>query len=389
MARFTPVSAASKLESLPVEIIQQIFLHCLEINLPRASLRLANALSDPVLYTWMIRLAFSSTNASADRDFFTQDFLPWPLDFFALSPHQRRDLQSHLLFCRWCTLPLIRQCQRDYILHTIRRKCRPGVDFHFSPEDEATLLNFGEHYDEYFSKSSSSSSSNNSSSDNQDKPDLTLHGYPIPGSDSSPKDRKPHKITIHLQDGAITIRPPGEIYAFNLTSFPTPTISSPNTFRLPACGTAGPRGTLLARVPEKLLRPPWTPAKFEFLQLLAKDAYIDRTPSHTRTRRVLRQTIRDRDPATFQRLLRMSVRVPWYDFPVPWPVGGNLFYAALKYAPPPCGEDDDVFVKTLYDERWRDIPPDDAQLMFYLSERLCEPPSRQRAREEASRRSLG
>ncbi|KAL1997619.1 hypothetical protein VTN02DRAFT_1258 [Thermoascus thermophilus] len=56
-ARAHPAPRRSRLESLPVELIQKIFLESLELNLPRASIHLARALSDPLIYTWLIRLA--------------------------------------------------------------------------------------------------------------------------------------------------------------------------------------------------------------------------------------------------------------------------------------------------------------------------------------------
>ncbi|PYI22662.1 hypothetical protein BO99DRAFT_479546 [Aspergillus violaceofuscus CBS 115571] len=336
-----PATAGSRLESLPVEIIQEIFLHSLEVNLPRASPRLAEALSTPALYTWLIRLAFSSTNASADPHFFTEDFLPRPLDFFALSPVERRDLQTTLLACRWCTLPLIRQCQRDYLRHTIHQKCQPGRDFLFSQQDEATLLSLEEHLSRLIHQAGQTSRASSPG-----KGDLILpaHPNPTPNPSTTPK---PHKIALYLHPGALQIRSPNDIYSSSTPFTSTTTSSSPNTFRLPTCTIPSPTGTLSARIPDKLLSAPWTPQKLEFLALLAPDAYLDDTPAHDRSRRALRQTIRAREFDAFQTLLKLKVRMPWYDFPVPWPVSVNHFCAAVKYA----DGVGDGFVRVLVEER--------------------------------------
>ena len=48
----------SPLEALPVELIQQIFFHALEVNMPRASSHIASVLSDPSIYSALILFAY-------------------------------------------------------------------------------------------------------------------------------------------------------------------------------------------------------------------------------------------------------------------------------------------------------------------------------------------
>ncbi|RAL02687.1 uncharacterized protein BO80DRAFT_453889 [Aspergillus ibericus CBS 121593] len=323
-----PVPAGSTLERLPVEIIQEIFLHCLEVNLPRASITIARALSNPVLYTWVIRCVFSSTNKSSRHGIFTPDFLPAPLDVFSISPKERRDLQNIILGCRWCTLPLMRKCQREYVEHAVHRKCGGLV---FSPSDREILANLGNRFENI--------------DIHRDEP----HGYRGKGElILKGKVRKTNadcKVALWFNFGALQIRASSDIY------------TETDIFRLP-CFTVD----LPVRVPDKLLCPPWTEAKLEFLQLLSMDAYMDDEADHPRAKRVLRQVIRDRDLETFQRLLNMSIRVPWYNFPIRWPVLPNHFYVALKYAE----ERDDPFVHLLVTQRWDDIPPDDFRLKMEL-----------------------
>lgn len=307
-----------------MEIIQEIFLHCLEVNLPRASIKIARALSNPVLYTWVIRCVFSSTNKSSRHDFFTPDFLPAPLDVFSISPEERRDLQNIILNCRWCKLPLMRKCQREYVEHAARRKCG-GLDF--SPADREILASLGDRFENIDFNLDERHGC-------RGKGDLILKG----------KVRKSNadcKVALWFNFGALQIHEASDIY------------TEMDIFRLPAFTV-----NLPVRVPDKLLCPPWTESKLEFLQLLSSDAYLDEEADHPRARRVLRQVIRDRDLATFQRLLNMSIRVPWYKYPIRWPVLPNHFYVALKYA----DELDDPFVNLLVNQRWDDIPPDDLQL---------------------------
>ncbi|KAI9934015.1 hypothetical protein ASPWEDRAFT_35996 [Aspergillus wentii DTO 134E9] len=319
----TPVQPRSRLERLPVEIIQAIFLHCLEINLPRASLHISRALSDSVIYTWLIRLAFSSANESSRHDFFTPDYLPPPLDFFALSTQERRDLQTTILECRWSTLPLIRKCQREHVKHAVRRKC---LDLDLSPENSDALSKIKDRFAEL--------PRDDYRTGRRGKGDLILRA----------KTRQSNvecKIAIWFHFGAFQIREHNDVYL------------EQDTFRLPSCTVDLP-----ARVPEKLLCPPWTESKLEFLSLLSMDAYIDEDSTYGRSKRILRQLIRGRDFRTFERLLGFHIRVRDYNYPIRWPVLPSHFHIAVRYA----NERGDPFVKLLVDERWEDIPPHDLRL---------------------------
>ncbi|KAL1987115.1 hypothetical protein VTN96DRAFT_4721 [Rasamsonia emersonii] len=322
----------STLESLPVEVLQKIFFECLEINLPRASLHIARALSNPTIYTWLIRLAFSSPNESSRHDFFTPDFLPPPLDFFALSSAERTNLQTAILQCRWSTLPLLRKCQREYVEHTIRRKCR---DLIFSPEDYQILSNLGD----CFSRQSEYDQGRNG---RRGKGDLILSAK-APGSDTD------LKVAIWFNFGAVQIREPSPIFY------------ETDVFRLPCCSMDNP-----ARMPDKLLRPPWTPTKLEYLSLLATEAYIDDDNTFTRSKRVLRQVIRDRDYPTFERLLSMHIRTKIYNYPLRWPARPNHFRAALKHAEGP----NDPFIRLLVEKRWQELPPNEVRVKNALLQNL-------------------
>ncbi|PLN83565.1 hypothetical protein BDW42DRAFT_164687 [Aspergillus taichungensis] len=338
MAQLTPppARARSPLERLPVEIIQTIFLHNLEFNLPRASFELSQKLSDPVLYSWLIRLAFSSANESASQGFFTPEFLPPPLDFYALSKPARRDLQNAILNCRWCTLPLMRKCQRDYVAHAIRHQCQ---HLDFSPDDQLTLRNL----DSYFHRPVDHHCDCGVKG-RRGKGDLVLRAR-------APHTGEECRVAIWFHFGAFQMRRPNRIYTEH------------DLFRLPSCAVDTP-----ARLPDKLLRPPWTATRLEFLQLLSMDAYIDEDTSHARSRRVLRQTIRDREFEAFRRLLGLYIRSREYKYPVLWPVSTNHFHVALKYADPGGGPD--PFVRLLVEQRWGTVPAGDVVLKERLLARV-------------------
>lgn len=310
----------SRLEFLPVEILQLIFLYSLEINLPRASPHLGRALSNPLLYTWLIRLAFSSTNPGSREGFFTPDFLPPPLDFWALSWQQRQHLQTSILACRWCTLPLLRRCQREYVDHTIRRKC---ADLVFSEEDQARLANL----DLYFSNLSQC---DRAIDGHRGKGDLVL-----PASHPSSTSRVDRKVAIWFHFGAVQIREQNDIY------FET------DLFRLPCSVVIGP-----GRIPDKVLRSPWSESQFEFLQLLSTDFYLDDEFSNDRSALTTTRLIRSRRIEPFRRLLRMYFRAANCRVPAPWPLQVS-HYAQMRRHGSGSG---DPFATFVLDERWDDIP---------------------------------
>lgn len=326
-----PVHARSRLESLPVELIQKIFLHSLEFNLPRASRWIAGLLSDTVIYKWLIRLAFSSTNNSSERGFFTPSFLPAPLDFWALSTEERRDLQTDILGCAWCTLPLIRQCQKEYIEHVLRHLSQ---DLQFKPEDLPPAADLDHHFENL--------PASNAARMLWGKGDLVLKTRDPANSNAL------RLVDIWFRLGAVQVRRRSNLSNVHL-----------DVFRLPNCAVA-----CAPRMPDRLLRAPWTETKLELLELFAPIAYVDEDSSATRSKRILRQLIRDRDISTFERLLRLSVLAGNYKNPQRWPIPVIVYRAALKYA-----ERDDPFVKILVSECWDDIPDEEVQLKDQLMTR--------------------
>jgi hypothetical protein len=335
----------SRLESLPVEIIQLIFLHCLEINLPRASPRLAHALSSQLLYAWLIRLAFSSTNPGSRENFFTPDFLPPPLDFWALTWQDRQQLQTKLLACRWCTLPLMRRCQREYVAHAIRRKCASLV---FHVDDQHVLANLDPRFENL-------ENCDWAPDGKRGKGDLVIPAQLQENLRTPSSKSVDRKVAIWFHFGALQIREPNEIYYEN------------DLFRLPCSVAIGP-----GRIPDKVLSSPWSDAQFQFLHLLSADFYLDEDEqSLERSSEILHRLIRKRDIVPFRQLLRMCIRTANCRVLARWPLRASHYSLAMR-----CGSgSEDPFVNLILNERWDDIPSDTKHdLLRYIE----SPPLRDR-----------
>ncbi|KAJ5092431.1 hypothetical protein NUU61_007301 [Penicillium alfredii] len=328
---------SSRIESLPVEILQLIFLYSLEVNFPRASPRLGHALSNQLLYTWLVRLVFSSTNPGSREGFFTPDFLPPPLDFWALEWQQRQHLQTTLLACRWCTLPLLRRCQREYIAHAIRRKCA-GLVFH--PDDQAALADLRPHFKNL-------SECDRAADGHRGKGDLIIPARLDEGCPRSSSRSVDRKLAIWFHFGAVQIREPHEVYYEN------------DLFRLPCSVVIGP-----GRIPDKVLRAPWSPEQFEFLQLLAADFYLDEDEvAADRSSDITHRLIRKRAIEPFRRLLRMHFRAANCRVPARWPLRSSHYSLVRR-----CGTGaGDPFAAVILDERWDDLSAEAKQdLLRYL-----------------------
>ncbi|KAL4927514.1 uncharacterized protein BDV17DRAFT_124508 [Aspergillus undulatus] len=136
-----PRKKLSRLESLPVELIEKIFLYSLNVNLPRCSRSIATAVSSERIYRALLLLALWDNDLEAvvgyqwptDSDIPELDAkstpeavakvdklkkkvaarkaantatsrLLRPLEYFPLSGDERRSLQISIFNCRWCTI---------------------------------------------------------------------------------------------------------------------------------------------------------------------------------------------------------------------------------------------------------------------------------------------
>lgn len=131
-------TALSRLESLPMELIQKIFFHALEFNMPLASPSLTASLSSQAIYKSLVLLAFSGHNFDQEMDLFDDGSLP--VNFSGVEKEGMLCLQDAILKCRWSTLDLFWQCQRDFIAEVVQKKWN-SFGLQLTPAEEEKLEN--------------------------------------------------------------------------------------------------------------------------------------------------------------------------------------------------------------------------------------------------------
>lgn len=116
----------SRLERLPVELLEKIFLYSLNVDFARCSPFLAAAVSSERIYRLLVLLAFwydPSTPVSRAE----QNAVDNPVskilrfDYTPLDDEQRCTLQSSILRCRWCTVPRMVKQLPELIRLTVQR----------------------------------------------------------------------------------------------------------------------------------------------------------------------------------------------------------------------------------------------------------------------------
>ncbi|KAL4803271.1 hypothetical protein BDV18DRAFT_45482 [Aspergillus unguis] len=123
-----PRRRLSRLESLPVELIEKIFLYSMNINLPRCSDSIAATVSSERIYRVLMLLAFfdndsarlvmsdsdspgtpemetisdprSTAKKASERQI---SRLLKPVEYYPFWEKERRSLQASVVSCRWCT----------------------------------------------------------------------------------------------------------------------------------------------------------------------------------------------------------------------------------------------------------------------------------------------
>ncbi|KAJ5698914.1 hypothetical protein N7462_000919 [Penicillium macrosclerotiorum] len=130
----------SMLEALPVEVIEQIFLHSLNLNLPRASPALAAAVSREHIYNLLILLACFDDHPEWPRSV-TIERIFAPLEYTPLEPKARARLQEAVFRSRWCTME--RVCEQIPTIQNLtihRHWFNAGITM--EPEQQAALERF-------------------------------------------------------------------------------------------------------------------------------------------------------------------------------------------------------------------------------------------------------
>jgi hypothetical protein len=99
----------SRLEQLPVELLELIFFFCLEINLPLASRTIGDKLKRPELFRTLTLYAFFEPVCHPE----VQTRRIHPCLSERLEVHERISLQNSILSCKWCTLDLLQSCASE------------------------------------------------------------------------------------------------------------------------------------------------------------------------------------------------------------------------------------------------------------------------------------
>ncbi|RJE26110.1 hypothetical protein PHISCL_01553 [Aspergillus sclerotialis] len=122
-------SRFSTLESLPVELIERIFLYALNVNFPRASVVLNAAVSSERVYRVLVLLAFWDDSAAGDNVGGAErggngeviERILRPLDYSPLDEEERGELQRTVLRCRWFSVNRLLDLLPDLMSLVIQR----------------------------------------------------------------------------------------------------------------------------------------------------------------------------------------------------------------------------------------------------------------------------
>ncbi|CBF71140.1 predicted protein [Aspergillus nidulans FGSC A4] len=139
----------SRLESLPVELIEKIFLYSLNVNLPRCSSSISAAVSSDRIYRALTLLAFFDPEKTVLPDLYppNQDVgsptdpkaaairvsetqisrILRPLEYIHLEKEERSSLQASVVRCRWCTIDRLISSLPDLMCLAIWRYWFPGA----------------------------------------------------------------------------------------------------------------------------------------------------------------------------------------------------------------------------------------------------------------------
>ncbi|KAK5233265.1 hypothetical protein LTR47_005762 [Exophiala xenobiotica] len=132
----------STFESLPVEIIQQIFFHSFEVNMPRASPYLAHALANPSIYNALILFAYFDSDEESPVE--TRHFLP--AEYRHVNLGEKIRLQQGILNCRWCTLARLKSCMptlsRLQMVQAWHREHNTEEELQLEPEALSSTLDY-------------------------------------------------------------------------------------------------------------------------------------------------------------------------------------------------------------------------------------------------------
>ncbi|KAK4695013.1 hypothetical protein P7C71_g2660, partial [Lecanoromycetidae sp. Uapishka_2] len=265
-----PVSA---LERLPVELLENIFLLCLNIALPQASPTIGQALASKHVKSQLVFRVLSSADTFG---------YPRTLRIFVSTLKNQAELQSAILRTKWMTLPFLQSLIPEYIVTTLIREL-----------SQRSLSWLG--------KKPVSGESGPMIHEYLKLPCFNRRGVSgLPGSAEvawlANDEANVIHLSISLHDGLITLRILGPSKKNNRK---WDTELSCSMWRILGAAEG-------CQIPEKLLHGPWTDEKCEFLEVLVRaDAEVDWVGSTSGevAERGLQDAIREHNPRAIRALL--------------------------------------------------------------------------------------
>ena len=253
----TPLWAPSRLESLPTEVLEVIFLYTVNISLPRASLRLGQKLSSDYVHKELLLRTCSSQRVDDDDLFRTEK----ERRYIQRENKERANLQSLVLRQKWLTLDFLRRWIPDYMASTLLRELTTHKLHWLDPGGPLVTYDLEPIVRTYIADITTRSLSREIDSGLD-------HYFEEQWTETSPANRKVI-LGLSPQEGLMTL------HMHNLAA------PLPSTFNDLKPTTFYTRFRILslspqAQIPVRLLRGPWSSSKIELLELLVRgNASID------------------------------------------------------------------------------------------------------------------
>ena len=291
----------SSIESLPTELLEDIFFRDLNVSLPQASPVIGSKLSSKHVKS---RVTFSFLSSPSSTEY------PSASTALFRTLSEQAEAQSKILSLNWMNLQFLKDMIPDFIVHTLvrelgARKIRWMRDGAVVSSKSIPLIH------QYLKDNS------------WRLDDEAPSGLPVywefecllerghPTKDSAPRrsandtDTKAVLLGIGLRDGLVTLRNPYENERWGyLREYPE---LSSSKWRI-ICGVEG------CRIPEKLLHGPWTEEKCEFLEIVTRGSatvdWVGTTDGETAKEGLL-QAIEEQNPRAVDALItRIGSRIP-------------------------------------------------------------------------------
>ena len=240
---------AAPLERLPVELLETIFLHNLNISLPQASPIIGEKLASKHVKSQLVWRAFSMGRPG-----------PYSCEYVALYPIKldRAEAQSALLRLRWMTIDFLRQLVPEFITKTVVRELGErklqwlGKGPLVTNETESTIRQYLEDNALRFTSSNQG--------------DLPIFGN-VSWLIDNP--RRFVRLSFGFHNGLVSIEERRLRGSRDSAWYIMSPFAEYDQWRV-FCGVNG------CKVPEKLLHGPWTTKKCDFLEMVIQgNATVD------------------------------------------------------------------------------------------------------------------